>query len=607
MGLFGSLFTSSSGMLAASRGTQVVSENVSNMTTIGFKKSDTSFRSLVSGNSFNSDLNKGGGVTATKLLRATNQGQVQQTQSSLDAGITGNGFFAVSQGLTGDEFVYTRNGQFSEYAVRSTPDAQGLVTENDGEQTFLRNSAGFFLYGWPIDVSGNVASGTGTDSLQPVEISTFQTSALATTEINIAANLDAAETDYNPQLLGQQLPVDNRPSHFARSVGVFDANGTEHPVTFEYRKITGPMAQFTSNTGTALNLNSALVDPTGSTPAILNGDTLNISNGAETLNVTFVNAPADTSLNQAATIQDLRTVINNFTDAASAQQFNASISDNGQLLVQSIDPSAQLNISASSATVLGGGGLNIPVDPVDADYIYEPDYDIVSDTGVYANQGDFPTITNTTNPNTQGWWEVSVRIPDPAAPASGATVVQSQGLLNFNGDGTLNADGPASINLPTIDFDLATTGDELALNVDIARTSQFAGAYNVISADQNGAGIGTRTGVFIGDNGVVKAEFSNGTVIDVYQIPLATFPSPDQLDPRSGTVFGETVSSGEVTLGLPGENGAGLINQATLENSNVDLGNEMSTLIVFQRSFGLNSQVINAIDEMTQNLAQLKR
>src|SRR5690606_13898929 len=98
-----------------------------------------------------------GGVSVNRIQRVDQQGPIQSSVSSTDASISGNGFFPVkrdSDDSSLTEYLYTRNGQFSE-------DAQG----------FLRNSAGFYLYGWPIDSNGDLPSNQGDlTSLVPVDV-----------------------------------------------------------------------------------------------------------------------------------------------------------------------------------------------------------------------------------------------------------------------------------------------------------------------------------------------------------------------------------------------------------------------------------------------------
>lgn len=605
MGLFGSLYSSTTGMLAASRATQVTSTNIANMTTTGFKRSDTAFSELVNNSLYTSPNNVTGGVSTTKILRAGQQGGIQQTGSILDASISGNGFFAVKNNLDPESsFYYTRNGQFGESVLTGT------------DEIYLKNSAGFYLYGWPTDTDGNTIGGsTDPSSLQPLEIGLFATQTLPTSRIDLAINLDASETDTNPALLGagQTLPVNNTNSDFQRSVTVYDNLGTGREVSFQFRKITGPQAQVTSNATRSFSVTDVLVDNlNGPTPGITAGDTMAITNSAGTLNITFVNGPANTAAGEVNTMADLRTVINSFVAGPVGQevnQFEARIGDSGQLFITSPHPSESIDISGSSANVLGAGGFNFVADPVDGDYIYDPMYDttLAADpAGPYPDQGDFPALQNV--PNTQGWWEVSVLINDPAAPNGSNKVEIKRGMINFNGNGTINTADP-TLNLATtpIDFDSAATGEELAgLTVNMTGFGQYAGAYSVINSTQNGAPLGERTNVSIQNNGLVVAEFTNGAKVPIYRVPLARFANPEGLTEYSGTVFAESPSSGVVEMFESGTNGTGDIYGATLENSNVDVAEEFGDLIVYQRSFGLNSKVINAVDEMTQTLVRLK-
>lgn len=187
-----------------------------------------------------------------------------------------------------------------------------------------------------------------------------------------------------------------------------------------------------------------------------------------------------------------------------------------------------------------------------------------------------------------------------------------QGLLNFDGNGALNAtpdaNGNATIDLTAgVDFDSAQTGEELPFTINISGFSSFSNAYNVIENTQNGAGQGDRSGVYIDNDGFVMAEYTNGMEIPMYRIPLANFANPDGLIAESGTVFRESAVSGAASMYAAGQNGTGKINGSSIENSNVDIAEEFGDMIVHQRMFGLNSKVIKAVDEMTQNLVRLKQ
>ena len=113
MSLFGSLDTAAAGLYAQTQSTSTVANNIANISTSGYKKSDTAFFDLVT-TGINSSLYTPGIVTTTRLLRADAQGQIQQTASATDAAITGNGFFTVKQDTDpSQQFMYTRAGSFT--------------------------------------------------------------------------------------------------------------------------------------------------------------------------------------------------------------------------------------------------------------------------------------------------------------------------------------------------------------------------------------------------------------------------------------------------------------------------------------------------------------
>ena len=596
MSLFSSLYTGTAGLMAQTKSTNVISENIANLNTTGYKRQEVAFHELVANNS--QTVNGSNSVTSDRINRIDQQGGVLTTSSATDLAIVGDGFFVVREpgAAQDDAFRYTRNGTFQE-------DAFGI----------LRNSAGFELYGWPIDQNGVVATGTTTDSLEVVDIDLLATQTLPTTFGEMIINLDAGETRIDPHTLipAQTLPVSNQQAQFGRSLSVYDQNGTEQLVTLDFRRTVGPMAHFTSDTSTPMNITDSLVDnPTGPTPGITAGDTLTLEIGTFSLDVNFVAAPADTSLNEANTLQDVVDVINNYT-ISGLNRYRASVTDEGRLLVQSVFPTDTVEITNSDANVLGATGLNFIQDPDGADYTYEPEALVTTNSLANPQQTSFPAFDNLLSANPFGWWEVSVTTVDPTDPTSGTNVERLKGLINFNGDGSLNAvtnaDGQAILDLGTLTFDDATPGSEVTMTLDIGSFTQFSGDYNVLLADQNGAPVGTLTGIEVTREGIVQSVFNNGIRVDSYQIPLADFTNVNGLERISGTAFAETEGSGAPTIGGPTENGLGSLLTASLENSNVDLSNEFSLMIVNQRAFSLNSRLITTVDEMTELVGRLKR
>ena len=113
--------------------------------------------------------------------------------------------------------------------------------------------------------------------------------------------------------------------------------------------------------------------------------------------------------------------------------------------------------------------------------------------------------------------------------------------------------------------------------------------------------------VTINANGVVSVQVSGSTTEQqVGQIELANFANEAGLEALGDSLFLETAASGTATVGVPGATGFGLLKQGALENSNVNVVNEITNLIAAQRAYEMNSKVIQASDEMMANSSQLR-
>ena len=114
------------------------------------------------------------------------------------------------------------------------------------------------------------------------------------------------------------------------------------------------------------------------------------------------------------------------------------------------------------------------------------------------------------------------------------------------------------------------------------------------------------TSVTVGADGVVSAmQAGQSSPVKVGQVQLATFVNPAGLDPRGQNLFTETAASGAPTVGTPGANGAGLINQGYVETSNVNVVEELVAMIQTQRAYEINSKAIETSDQMLGRLSQL--
>jgi flagellar basal-body rod protein FlgG len=89
------------------------------------------------------------------------------------------------------------------------------------------------------------------------------------------------------------------------------------------------------------------------------------------------------------------------------------------------------------------------------------------------------------------------------------------------------------------------------------------------------------------------------------QLQLAGFANPAGLDPKGENLYAETASSGTPTAGAPGSNGLGKLQQGFVETSNVNVVEELVSMITTQRAYELNSKAIQTSDQMLQRLGQL--
>lgn len=116
------------------------------------------------------------------------------------------------------------------------------------------------------------------------------------------------------------------------------------------------------------------------------------------------------------------------------------------------------------------------------------------------------------------------------------------------------------------------------------------------------------TEVHISQDGVVKARMEGvGEFIELGQLELARFSNPSGLLAEGGNLYMQTESSGEPTIGIPGEDGLGVIRQGYLEVSNVDVVQEMVNLISAQRAYEINSKMVTTSEEMLQVANNVKR
>jgi len=108
-------------------------------------------------------------------------------------------------------------------------------------------------------------------------------------------------------------------------------------------------------------------------------------------------------------------------------------------------------------------------------------------------------------------------------------------------------------------------------------------------------------------DGTLYAIYNDGTRLASFKIPLATVPSPDNLVPEVGNVYSVGINSGNVQLDFAGNSGLGTVKSEALEQSNVDLANELTAMIESQRGYTANSKVFQTGADLLDVLVNLKR
>lgn len=241
---------------------------------------------------------------------------------------------------------------------------------------------------------------------------------------------------------------------------------------------------------------------------------------------------------------------------------------------------------------------------------------------VFDSLGVSHNITFTWTKTAANAWTATAVAPD-ATPTAGRET-GGGGVTPYSIDIVFNSDGtPASFDgvvgpppalhfdswtsgatASTIDLDWGTAGAVGTAQAD--GLTQFSSTYSTTFVNQNGVQFGNFVGVNVNEEGLVTALFDNGENLRIYKIPVATFPNPNGLDARSGTVFTQSENSGGFFLRNAGEANAGQIVPSALEASTTDLASEFTNMIITQRSYSAATRVITTADDMLDELIRIR-
>jgi len=304
-------------------------------------------------------------------------------------------------------------------------------------------------------------------------------------------------------------------------------------------------------------------------------------------------------------------------------------------LVSTPSPSTRLtllsNLDARSQDHSPGGLFDrwdgTSVIPIESDY-----YELRAEQDIYDSSGDRHSIQVYYDRDSQAnVWEYLVTSPPEGTGAAAEDGVLARGTITFNSNGyidditlenyegggwvagTLSDDGFPMFRTPfggaeSIALDMGVTYVNGAWQNERQTTTQFGyGSYAMFS-NADGNGEGDVLDFLISREGIIRANFDNGVISDLYRVALSDFINPYGIRRMGSSLYqADPSGSGNLITGSPGSSGLGMIMGGSLEGSNVDLTEQFGELIFTQRAYQANAKGIVVADEMLKTLIALKR
>ena len=457
------------------------------------------------------------------------------------------------------------DSNFSQGTFQSTDSGTDVAIEGSG--FFLLKKGGeettyysrLRVQGQQYSVDGTLVPGSPSDIL--VDAAGLQP-AHVTTSLTLNTNLDASSKEI-PAATAFNY-TDSTTFNYSASTQIYDTLGNPHLITAYFRKED----------------EIGLVDPP--TPPAYNVGTNGAAGTPEVGTVTF----ADLQQGQSVTIDGMKVTATGgvATAADIAAAFNGGATLNNAAVTGSLNSWTTSGLSGASLTFTEGGpgtDVNFPAS--------------VMSVGSVPNPGAA---------NTWDWyWSSTDTAGNPIG--QGGSPNTSAGSISFNSDGTLNTGGKGIISPGDLTWgngsSSTTAGIALTFN-----TTQFNSDSVVISQSQDGYGAGNLTGVTIDAQGAVTASYSNGVQKKISNLVLGKFNATNGLELSGNNLFIATAQSGTPRVGLPGSE-LGKIFTNSLEQSNVDMGAQFVDMITVQRAFQANSKIITTVDQLLNDVINMKQ
>jgi flagellar hook protein FlgE len=587
MGLTSSLFAGLSGMKANEFRMDVIGNNIANVNTYAFKSSRATFQTQFS-NTFSfgtapegaiggtNPIQVGTGVGVGGVTRDFNGGAPESTGLSTDLSIQGQGLFIVKK--SDGSQVYTRDGSFQ------------FNANND-----LITADGFFLQGYGVDSNFNIIEG----DLSNITIPRGQLTTSATTsEVSFSGNLNA-----------------DGPAAIDTESG--NANGTIQTTLDTLNAgqdltdgAAGPLAVGTLLTN--LQVDGVAVFSDGNIITLTDAE-----KGGQTLPEASLDVTAATTLNDF--MSWLRGVLGINLDSptipgATAAGVTINATFDGIQIVGNEGSLNALTLGSTALKISQGTAAAAPAQSQPFNFTTPNGFDLnpvesarTLFTG-YDSLG-IPFDVNLTfvmeSKDVNGIkWRYFAESSDDTDPDR----VLGTGTISFDSNGSYLNGTELTIS---IDHDNTGASTPQSVTLDFTRLQckgvEGAMKNTVTMFTQDGLKTGTLTDFSVSADGTIVGAFNNGLTRTLGQVVLGTFRNYEGLVALTDNLYSAGPNSGDCIVKAPSTLGAGSVQSAALELSNVDLSREFINLIVSSTGFSASSRVIQTSNQLLTELMTMTR
>ena len=629
-----SFYNGITGIKSFQNGIDIWGNNIANINTPAFKENIPEFETIFSQNInspiASSDIGLGSMLSSSAMN--LKEGSLVKTDNPFDIAISKKGWFRVQNG---DNIFYTKNGSF-------TRDANGFLTDENGNYLIVANADNLKKdpNGYYIDTNINTDNLIQTGKMSAISLpENVILPAVPTTKITLKTNLPNSDTLKNPSDAtgniyfsalynqnGTDLKMRDNQSIvykignikynngiFSDEICINDDIPDGKDVTYDFSvnntpiKVTLPDGSSKTDIINALanelkknninyetTKNSIIIKSPNRLIIKSNNNLINNTAGAiltykndaknpyefnsldsfkEILNTMLNNVYSGIDVN----IQNGKIVIQNNTQTPILGTFektdntNELFFENISSLSKSILPSKSISSSKFTANIQNYSG------------------------NLYDKNGNKDTLSiqfiKKETLNKQNIWEANISITN-----NNTLIDKQQATFTFNEKGKLTSSNIFTLNLP----------QNITLITDI---TSYTSIDNSFSYTQNGMEKGFLKDYSIDENGNISALFSNGASVKLATIPIFHFQNPQGLESIGANLFKETLNSNKAFLYqkngeyIPGSK----VLSNTLENSNVNLAQAMTELIVTQKAYSAAAKTVTTSDQMIQKAINMKR